>query len=89
MNRIHVNLRHAFRYLARRPMFSLVAIVTLAVGIGMATAMFTLVHSVLLRPLPFPDADRLVTVTLGAATYERLEVWRTRQPVLSEVAGAC
>ena len=56
------NIRHALRVLARAPGFSLTAIATLALGIGAATAMFTIVNSVLLRPLPFGDADRVVAV---------------------------
>src|SRR5688500_1858648 len=56
------NVRHAVRVLARAPGFSLTAIATLALGIGAATAMFTIVNSVLLRPLPFGDADRVVSV---------------------------
>jgi hypothetical protein len=56
------NVRHALRVLARAPGFSLTAIVTLALGLGAATAMFTIVNSVLLRPLPFGDADRVLSV---------------------------
>ena len=54
--------RHALRVLMRAPAFSVTAIVMLATGIGAATAMFTIVNSVLLRPLPFQDADRVVSV---------------------------
>jgi putative ABC transport system permease protein len=59
------NVRHALRVLARTPGFSLTAIATLALGIGAATAMFTIVNSVLLRPLPFRDADRVAAVYTG------------------------
>ena len=62
MGTLFRNVRHAVRVLRRAPGFSLTAIATLALGIGAATAMFTIVNSVLLRPLPFGDADRVVSV---------------------------
>jgi len=56
--------RYAIRLLAKRPGFSAVAILTLALGIGATTAIFTVVYAVLLRPLPFRDADRLAHVRI-------------------------
>ena len=56
------DLRFTGRILARSPGFTLAAVLTLALGIGATTAVFTVVDAVLLRPLPFPDADRLVVV---------------------------
>lgn len=55
-------IRLAGRGLAKRPGFALVAAFTLALGIGANVAIFTVVNAVLLRPLPFPDADRIVTI---------------------------
>jgi putative ABC transport system permease protein len=54
------NLRIAFRQLSKSPGFTLAAVLTLALGIGGTTAIFTLVEGVLLRPLPFSDPERLV-----------------------------
>jgi len=54
------SLRLALRGLARRPSFAAVAILTLALGIGANAAIFSVLDVVLLRPLPYPDADRIV-----------------------------
>ena len=54
-------MRPALKALVRRPAFALVAIVTLALGLGANAAIFSVIDAALLRPLPFPDADRLVT----------------------------
>ena len=56
------DVRFAARQLTKAPGFTLVAALTLALGIGATTAIFSVVHAVVLRPLPFPDADRVVVV---------------------------
>lgn len=62
MDALATNLRYTFRKLTRAPLFSAVAILTLAVGIGSTAAIFSVVHGVLLRPLPFEDPERLVGI---------------------------
>ncbi|MDE3214888.1 MAG: ABC transporter permease [Gemmatimonadota bacterium] len=57
------DLRLAVRTLLKRPLFAAVAIVTLALGIGATTTLFTIVNAVLLRPLPYPRAGRIVSIS--------------------------
>lgn len=59
-------LPHVFRRLARAPMFTIVALVTLALGIGANTAIFSVVNGVLIKPLPFPQAQDLVEIRHSA-----------------------
>src|SRR3954452_15103725 len=56
------DLRYAFRQWLKSPGFTLTALATLAICLGANLAIFAVINSVLLRPLPFPDADRLVTI---------------------------
>ncbi|HEY2855022.1 MAG TPA: ABC transporter permease [Gemmatimonadaceae bacterium] len=59
---LFTDFRYALRTFRRMPTFAAVTIVTLALGIGATTAMFTLVNSILLRPLPYPQSDRIVGI---------------------------
>jgi putative ABC transport system permease protein len=57
------DVRLAFRSVRRRPGYAAVAVITLTLGLGFTTAMFSIVRAVLLRPLPFPESERLVSIT--------------------------
>ena len=54
------DLRYALRTLGRSPLFAVTTVITLAVGIGATTAVFSVVQSVVMSPLPYPDSDRLI-----------------------------
>ena len=70
------DLRHSARALARRPGFSALAVATLAIGIGAATAIFSLAETLLLRPLPLENSDRLVRIysTTVSRGFDRFSV---------------
>jgi predicted permease len=90
------DLRYGVRMLLKHPGFALIAILTLALGIGANTAMFTVVNALLLRPLPYPEADRLAVVAT-TVRRERVEVrstsypdfvdWRDQNTVFEQIAA--
>ena len=86
-------LRYAVRQLLKSPGFSTVAIVGLALGIGANVALFSVVNSVLLKPAPFPDPDRLVLFlntspegSGGGASPTKFQHWRSQTDVVQDVA---
>ncbi len=66
------DLRYGVRVLLKQPSFTLIAVLTLALGIGATTAIFSVVYAVVLRPLPFEDAERLVALWTQMPQVERL-----------------
>ena len=62
MHRILPDLKLVFRQLLKSPVFAITSVLMLALGVGATTAIFSIVDGVLLRPLPFPEPDRLVTL---------------------------
>jgi predicted permease len=73
MRTLFADLRHAFRVVSRTPSFAVAVVSVLALGIGATTTIFSIVNAVLLRPLPFEDAERLVRIftrTPGGRLFE-------------------
>jgi len=90
------DLHYAFRTFVRNPGFALLAILTIAVGVGANTAVFSVVNAVLLRPLPYPQADGLVLVSQGSrqtkqssgdATPANFLDWRARSRSFAGLAA--
>lgn len=94
MEMVLQDIRYAFRGFHRNPVFTISILLTLALGIGTTTAVFSVVDRILFRPLPYADADRIVSVGL-VQSLERQEFlmgrsfaeWRERQQPFSAMAG--
>ena len=75
------DVRFAFRRLRKSPGFAVTVLLTLAIGIGANTAVFSVVSCVLLKPLPYPDADQLVSLSLNAPGAEGLASFQKGLPL--------
>jgi putative ABC transport system permease protein len=90
------DIRYALRTLRKAPGFTAVAVLTLALGIGANTAIFSVVYAVLLKPLPFTNPGQLFTafqantqqgIAETGCSYPNFEEWRAQNHVFSELAG--
>ncbi len=88
------NIRHGLRSLAKSPGFSAIAILTLALGIGANTAIFSVINTVLLQPLSYPNSDRLVELELTSqdgnsdiTSIPKFNVWREQTQVFDSVTA--
>jgi putative ABC transport system permease protein len=95
MDRLWQDIRYGARLLLRFPGVTAAALLALALGTGVNTAIFSIVNTVLLQPLPFPDADELVqvwrteppTLQFGSASYRRYVDWRAQNRVFEETGA--
>jgi predicted permease len=93
---VTVDVQHALGTMRKAPLWTLVVTTTLALGIGLSTAIFGVVYGVLLKPLPYPNADRLVAIWNSApGAYQRFNVsglnwltWRDRSRSFDDIALA-
>ena len=90
------DIRYGIRTLRKQPAFTSVVVLTLALGIGVNTAIFSVVNAVLLRPLPFPHSDQLVTVTMANTRLGEDDMslsvadfldWRAQNQVFQDLAA--
>lgn len=95
MARVVQDLRHAIRVCVRAPLVSTLAIIAVALGIGVTTAVFSIFYNVLLKPLPFPDPEQLVMVydtqpacSICPASLPKYHDWKSRNQVFSAIGGS-
>jgi putative ABC transport system permease protein len=94
LEELREDIKFAFRQLRSAPAFTMVAVLTLALGIGANSAIFALVDATLLRPLPYRDADRLVTIwetssatQRGFASPPNMLDWKSRSRTFDNIAA--
>ena len=94
MDTLLKDLKHALRMLRQSPGFTVTAIAALALGIGANTAIFSVINTVLLKPLPYPEPDRIVELmnatpqgNFPGASVPKYNIWRAQTQVLEDVAA--
>ena len=96
MHALLQDFRYAFRMLAKQPAFTAIAVLTLALGIGASTVIFSVVNAVLLRPLPYPHSEQLILLRerltgpngfeSGSVSYPNYLDWRAEQRSFTDLA---